>query len=155
MYGTWFALAWAATLMAAGGYILSVGKGEVGNYGVGDILLFSVLDGVLEQFMFVFWFLFGCWMTRLATRKSAIVFTGGLFAFVIYSALIHQLFWVKVWPAHTRTRTLWLWTLSIMSLLWMWVFWRCRRLVPIIAMHAVLDFLITTYLNSNWLNAIT
>jgi hypothetical protein len=154
-YWTWFGLAWTATLLAAGGYMLSARKVEVGNYGVADILLFSVLNGVLEQFMFVFWFLLGCWVTRLATRNSAIIFTAGLFAVLIYSAVIHQLFWVKVLPAHAPTGTLWLSILSVMSLLWMWVFWRYRRLIAIIAMHIVLDFLMISYLNSHWLNAIT
>jgi hypothetical protein len=40
--------------------------------------------------------------------------------------------------------------LLIMSLVWMWLFWRYRTVVAIMAMHMVIDFLTIGHLNFPW-----
>src|SRR5262249_20609618 len=112
------------------------------------IVLFALFNGVLEQFMFVFWFLLGCWLVRKATGSPLLVFLGGYFAFFAYSGPIHMLFWIRVLPQNVPPAPIGA-LFTAMSLLWMWLFWRYRGLLAISVMHIVIDFLMTSHLHSH------
>jgi chlorophyllide a hydrolase len=143
-------LGWSATLLAAFGYVLLTRKEVSGSYQIQDLLLFSLLNGILEQLMFVFWFLLGCWIGKqLGIQSPWKNFGLGFLSYSIYSGAIHALFWFKVLPAHQPSLVM-PFILFIMSLVWMWLFWRYRAVVAIIAMHMVIDFLTIGHLNFPW-----
>jgi hypothetical protein len=152
-YGPAIVLGWITTLAAAVVYVVFTQKQASGSYHIPDLLVFSLLNGILEQLMFVFWFLAGCWLAnRLNIQSGWKLFGVGYLSYSIYSGLIHGLFWVSVLPLHQILGNIGirLGLLSLMSLLWMWLFWRYRALVAIIAMHSVIDFLSIGHLHFPW-----
>jgi chlorophyllide a hydrolase len=145
------ALGWVATIITAICYILLTHKYETGNYKIPDLLFFSVSNGTLEQFMFVFWFLLGCFVGRFFTpNNSKLIFISGYIGYAIFSGLIHALFWIKVLPPHEPATLVMPPMLSVMSLIWMWLIWRYQAIIAIIAMHVAIDFLTVGHLNFSW-----
>ncbi|NJM68708.1 MAG: hypothetical protein HC851_25130 [Acaryochloris sp. RU_4_1] len=141
-------LGWLATLATSIAYVLFTRKYETGTYEIADLVAFSVSNGILEQFMFIFWFLLGCYIGKiLVPNRPKFIFTSGYISYAIFSGLIHVLFWIQVLPAHKPVTVLMALLLSTMSLLWMWLVWRYRALLSIIAMHIVIDFLTIGHLN--------
>jgi chlorophyllide a hydrolase len=144
-------LGWLATFATALTYALLTRKFETGSYRAAELVTFAVVNGVLEQFMFIFWFLMGCYLAKIsAPGKPILAFGFGYVAYVVYSGLIHGLFWVAVLPAHRPVTFIMVVLLSITSLVWMWLFWRYRAIVSIVAMHIVVDILMIGHLHSAW-----
>jgi hypothetical protein len=143
-------LSWAITLLAGAGYVGFTHKLELGRYPPADVLLFAVANGALETFMFLFWFLLGCWLMRRISHNRAFTFLSGFVTYSFYSGYIHATFWLAVLPKHIPVTALMAVLLTIMSCLWLWLFWRYRKIVPIIAMHATLDFIMAGYLHALW-----
>jgi hypothetical protein len=143
-------LGWATTLLAAVVYILFTVKHETGPYQLWDLILFSLLNGTLEQFMFIFWFLVGCYLGQRFFQKRPIrVFVFGYVSYALYSGLIHPFFWFRVLPAHdpfTPVAPI----LAFMSIFWMWLLWRHRSVISIISMHIFMDFLAIGHLHFGW-----
>lgn len=139
---------WIATIIAATCYILFTRKYEAGYYSLLDSFLFSFLNGILSQYLSIFWFLIGCFISRFfAINNSQLVFTSGYISYALFSGAIRAFFWTKVLPHHEPNGIIMFLTISIMSLAWMWLFWRYRAVIPIIAMHFVMDFLTIGYLH--------
>lgn len=148
-------LGWLATLATSIAYVLFTRKYETGAYEITDLIAFSFSNGILEQCMFIFWFLLGCYIGKtLAPTRPRIIFASGYIIYAIFSGLVHGLFWIQVLPAHKPVSVLMALLLSIMSLLWMWLVWRYRALVAIIAMHIAIDFLTIGHLNFHWFESI-
>ena len=148
------ALGWITTLLAATGYLLFTRKYETGSYEIPDLLLFAFSNGVLEQFMFVFWLLLGCYIgKKYASNSPKLIFTFGYISYAIFSGLIHAFFWTTVLPPHKPVSAIMAVALSLMSLVWMWLFWRYRAVLAIIAMHIVIDFLTIAHLHFHWFEA--
>ena len=144
-------LGWITTLIAATGYILFTQKYVTGAYEIPDLLVFSFSNGVLEQFMFIFWLLLGCYLGTLYTpNRPKLIFTFGYISYAIFSGLIHAFFWTTVLPPHEPVSSIMALALSIMSLVWMWLFWRYRAITAIIAMHIVIDFIMIGHLHFDW-----
>ncbi len=149
-------LGWSATFLAAAGYILLTKKEIVGAYQLPDLAAFTLFNGVLEQLMFVFWFLGGCLVAKLLGIQSGWkIFGLGFLGYSIYSGFIHGLFWVSVLPSHDISdfAIVRVGLLLLMSLSWMWLFWRYRAIVAIVCMHIVIDFLTVGHLHSTWFDA--
>lgn len=143
-------LGWGATLLAGASYILLTHKFETGSYAISDLLTFSFLNGVLEQFMFIFWFLLGCYVGKIITQnRPLLIFVFGYMGYALFSGLIHAFFWVVVLPSLQPSLVM-PFVLAATSLIWMWLLWRYQAVVAIIAMHIVVDFLMIGYLHFNW-----
>lgn len=150
--GSALALAWGwgATLVAAIAYILLTQKQSAGYYHLQDLLIFSFLNGSLEQLMFISWFLLGCWLgNQWGNQSPSRIFGLGFLSYALYSAAIHALFWVNVSPDHQPAPVIPIFFI-LMSLGWMWLFWRYRAILTIIAMHMVIDFLTVGHLHFSW-----
>jgi chlorophyllide a hydrolase len=154
-YTIYLILGWVTTLLASTGYILFTHKYEAGYYQVSDLILFSLFNGFLEQFMFVFWFLLGCYIAKMAAIKNPkLIFTLGYISYAIFSGLIHAFFWFKVLPYHEPAILIMPLLLATMSLLWMWLLWKYRALLAIIFMHIVIDFLTVGHLHFTWFESL-
>ncbi|MDM9383805.1 hypothetical protein QUB80_24275 [Chlorogloeopsis sp. ULAP01] len=154
-YTTFLILGWITTFMASSVYILFTRKYEIGTYEISDLLLFSVMNGVLEQFMFIFWFLLGCYLGHIIVSKNhKLIFLFGYISYFIFSGLIHALFWTKVLPLHQPATVVMISALTTMSLIWMWLAWRYRAVVAIIAMHILIDFLMIGHLHFTWFDSL-
>lgn len=142
-------LGWFTTLISAIGYILFSYKTEIGSYHVLDRLIFSVFNGILEQFMFLFWMLVGCYLAKQwFAHRPRLVFISGYLSFAVFSGFIHALFWKSVLPHHEPNTFIIITMLSIMSLVWMWLFWRYKSIIPIMTMHVCLDWIMISHLHS-------
>jgi chlorophyllide a hydrolase len=149
-YSLFLVLGWLTTLLAGAGYVLLTHKYEEGNYRFIDLVAFSFFNGALEQFMFIFWFLLGCYIGKLKVPDSPrLIFTFGYLGYAIFSGLIHAYFWVRVLPSHEPALIMPL-ALAVMSLSWMWLIWRYQAVIAIIAMHITIDFITVGHLNFPW-----
>ena len=148
-------LGWLTTFLAAIGYIIFANKTVTGPYQFPDLILFSVLNGILEQFMFLFWLLVGCSLAKQwRPRRPKLAFISGYLTFFVFSGLIHAFFWKVVLPPHETNAIAIISILSVMSWFWMWLFWRYKAVLQIIAMHVCLDFVMISYLHSDWIEVV-
>lgn len=148
------ALGWVATLLAAVGYVVLTRKDILGAYQIPDLTVFALLNGSLEQLMFIFWFLLGCAIAKyFRVCSNWKIFGLGFLSYSIYSGFIHGLFWVTVLPSHQAVDVVRLGLLLLMSLSWMWLFWRYKALVAIICMHMVIDFITVGHLHFTWFDS--
>jgi chlorophyllide a hydrolase len=149
-YFLFLALGWLITLLAGAGYVLLTHKYDEGDYQFTDLIAFSFVNGALEQFMFVFWFLLGCYVGKLKVPDSPrLIFVFGYLGYAIFSGLIHAYFWVRVLPSHEPALVM-PFALAAMSLSWMWLIWRYQAVIAIIAMHVTIDFITVGHLNFPW-----
>ena len=150
-YSIALSLGWLSTVIAAIGYILFIHKYENGNYEIPDVLMFSVSNGILEQFMFVFWLLIGCYLGKLfAPDHPRVIFGLGFTVYAVFSGLIHAFFWTTVLPPHEPVSVWMALVLTVMSFLWMWLFWRHQAILAIISMHIFVDFFMISHLHFTW-----
>ena len=146
---------WIATFLASISYILLTSKSEAGTYKIIDLLAFSFLNGILEQFMFFFWFLLGCYLAKpWNTKNSTWIFISGYVSYAIFSGFIHAFFWMNSLPEHQPATGIVVPLLAIMSCIWMWLFWQYRVVLPIIMMHIFVDFLMIGHLHFPWFESI-
>ena len=76
-------------MLAAIGYVVLTRKDAAGFYQVQDLTVFALLNGSLEQLMFVFWFLLGCLVGKLLRVESAWkIFGLGFLSYSIYPTFI-------------------------------------------------------------------
>ncbi len=147
-------LGWVSTLLASAIYILFTVKKKTGAYQLPDLISFSLLNGILEQFMFVFWFLLGCYLAQKKfSQHSMLIFSLGYLGYFLYSGAIHPLFWFQVLPEHDPFMPM-AFILPFMSLFWMWLFWRYQAIMAILAMHIAIDFLTVGHLHFTWFESI-
>lgn len=143
-------LGWGATLATAAIYVLFTVKTLEGPYRILDLAVFSVLNGVLEQLMFVLWFLLGCYLGKQWFSDRPLgEFSTGYLSYVLYSGLIHPFFWFAVLPEHQPFLPM-VAILPLMSFFWMWLYWRYRDLLSIIVMHIVIDWITVGHLHFAW-----
>ncbi|MFQ3613728.1 MAG: hypothetical protein SNJ68_08445 [Cyanobacteriota bacterium] len=76
-------------------------------------------------------------------------FLSGYLSYVLYSGLIHPFFWFAVLPEHQPFLPM-VAILPLMSFFWMWLYWRYRDLLSIIAMHIVIDWITVGHLHFPW-----
>jgi hypothetical protein len=148
-------LGWLLTLLAAIAYIFFTDKFAAGSYQISDLILFVVSNGILEQLMFIFWFLLGCYLGSLYDPKNLkVIFISGYISTFIFSGLIHRFFWLAVLPPHKFVAPVIVPLLAVASLAWMWLLWRYRAVWAIVAMHAVMDFVAIGHLHFRWFEAL-
>ncbi len=147
-------LGWGFTFLASAIYILFTVKIQPGEYELPDLISFSLLNGILEQYMFVFWFLIGCYLAQKKFHKrSILIFVLGYVGYFLYSGAIHPLFWFQVLPEHEPFLPM-AFILPFMSLFWMWLYWRYQAIVAIIVMHIAIDFITVGHLHFPWFEAL-
>ena len=143
-------LGWSCTFIASAIYILFTVKKTAGVYELSDLVSFALLNGILEQFMFIFWFLIGCYLAhKIVPAHSIVIFSLGYLGYFLYSGAIHPLFWFQVLPEHEPFLPM-VFILPFMSLFWMWLFWRYQAIFSIVVMHIVIDFLTIGHLHFPW-----
>lgn len=144
-------LGWLTTLVVGVCYVLFTQKLVDGSYSISDLVVFSCLNGSLEQGMFILWFLLGIYLANiLKITRSNIRFILGFVSYSVYSGLIHALFWTRFLPDHIPAGAIIVIALLSMSLAWMWLLWRYRAILSIVIMHIVVDFITVGHLHFHW-----
>jgi hypothetical protein len=64
------------------------------------VLVFSIGNGIAETFMFYAVFRIGADLAARMTKNPLALFMTGFVFFMLYSGLIHGLFWINILPEH-------------------------------------------------------
>ena len=131
-------------LLAVNAFVYS---GSVFNNGrsveAASVLIFVMGNGIAETIWFYAAFSLGRGLAERLAAGPAVQFIAGLLTFMLYSGLIHGLFWMAVLPEHiavaSALRPYLMPLLLAITLSWsLWFFWY-RDLHTVMVLHALID----------------
>ena len=107
------------------------------------VLVFSIGNGIAETFMFYAVFRIGTALAgRFTQNPWALFFTGFIF-FIIYSGLIHGLFWINILPEHvvqtSPYKPFFMPVQMLIAASWALSFFWYRDIRSVIFLHALVD----------------
>ncbi|MGD1898724.1 MAG: hypothetical protein ACFB16_17430 [Phormidesmis sp.] len=107
---------------------------------------FSVLNGLFETILFIASFKIGVALAAPLTAQPIWLFLAGSFTFFAYLGAIHALFWIKILPSHLNkspsvknVRRVWIVGLTLVSLLWGWLYFGYQDFWSVVVLHALFD----------------
>ncbi len=107
------------------------------------VITFSIGNGIAETFMFYAVFRLGSALAGRFTQNPWAIFMTGFFFFMIYSGLIHGLFWLNVLPHHVvQTSPYKPFFMPVQLLIassWALSFFWYRDIRTVIFLHALVD----------------
>ncbi len=107
------------------------------------VLVFTIGNGIAETFMFYAVFRLGNALAGRFTQNSWALFITGFLFFIIYSGLIHGLFWINILPEHVvQTSPYKPFFMPIQLLIagsWALNFFWYRDIRSVIFLHALVD----------------
>ncbi len=107
------------------------------------VLVFTIGNGIAETFMFYAVFRLGELLAGRFTQNSWALFITGFLFFIIYSGLIHGLFWINILPEHVvQTSPYKPFFMPIQLLIagsWALSFFWYRDIRTVIVLHALVD----------------
>ncbi len=107
------------------------------------VLVFTIGNGIAETFMFYAVFHLGNALAGRFTQNSWALFITGFLFFILYSGLIHGLFWINILPQHVVQTSLYKpFFMPIQLLLagsWALNFFWYRDIRSVIFLHALVD----------------
>ena len=107
------------------------------------VLVFSIGNGIAETFMFYAVFRLGTTLAGRFTQNSWALFITGFICFMVYSGLIHGLFWINILPQHVVQTSLYKpFFMPVQMLIassWALSFFWYRDIRSVIFLHALVD----------------
>jgi chlorophyllide a hydrolase len=107
------------------------------------VLVFTIGNGIAETFMFYAMFRIGNALAGRFTQNSWALFITGFLFFILYSGLIHGLFWINILPEHVVQTSLYKPFFMPIQLLiagsWALSFFWYRDIRSVIFLHALVD----------------
>ncbi|NTV45538.1 MAG: hypothetical protein HGB11_03215 [Chlorobiales bacterium] len=110
------------------------------------MIVFAIGNGVAETFVFFSLFKIGETLIARVTENKFILFGAGMLIFIIYSGLIHGLFWLNILPEHIVNtpenafyRSLFMPIQLLIATSWSLSFFLYRDLYAIIFFHSLVD----------------
>ena len=107
------------------------------------VLVFSIGNGIAETFMFYAVFRLGANLAGRLTQNAWVLFFTGFFFFMVYSGLIHGLFWINILPEHVVQTSLYKpFFMPVQMLIassWALSFFWYRDIRSVIFLHALVD----------------
>ena len=107
------------------------------------VLVFSIGNGIAETFMFYAVFRLGTSLAGRFTQISWTLFITGFIFFMVYSGLIHGLFWINILPQHVVQTSLYKpFFMPVQMLIassWALSFFWYRDIRSVIFLHALVD----------------
>lgn len=107
------------------------------------VLVFSIGNGIAETFMFYAVFSLGTALVSRVTQNAWALFFAGFLCFVVYSGLIHGLFWINILPEHVvQTSPYKPFFMPIQMMIagsWALSFFWYRDIRTVILLHALVD----------------
>jgi chlorophyllide a hydrolase len=108
-----------------------------------SVAIFSLGNGIAETIWFYAFFRLGEGLASRVVASSWIRFACGLLALMIYSGLIHSLFWMSVLPEQTlqstALRPFLMPVLTLIAVSWSLAFFWYRDLHSVALLHALVD----------------
>ncbi|TLU51795.1 MAG: hypothetical protein FDX12_04430 [Chlorobium sp.] len=107
------------------------------------VLVFSIGNGVAETFMFYAVFSLGTLLAGRFTVNPWVVFMTGFICFIVYSGLIHGLFWINILPTHvvqtSPYKPFFMPVQMLIACSWALSFFWYRDIRSVICLHALVD----------------
>lgn len=107
------------------------------------VLVFSIGNGIAETFMFYALFRLGANLAGRFTQNPWALFISGFLFFIIYSGLIHGLFWINILPEHVVQTSIYKpFFMPVQMLIagsWALSFFWYRDIRSVIFLHALVD----------------
>ena len=107
------------------------------------VLVFSIGNGIAETFMFYAVFRLGTTLAGRMTQNPWVLFFTGFICFMVYSGLIHGLFWINILPEHVvQTSPYKPFFMPVQMLIassWALSFFWYRDIRTVILLHALVD----------------
>lgn len=108
-----------------------------------SVLLFTIGNGIAETFMFYLFFSMGEKLAGIATKNPWLLFSAGMLFFMVYSGLIHGLFWLEILPEHVNQaspfKPLFMPTQLLIAGSWALSFFWYRDLPSVFVLHGLVD----------------
>jgi chlorophyllide a hydrolase len=108
-----------------------------------SVPIFGLGNGIAETLWFYAFFRLGETLSERITSKRWAHFAAGLLVFMIYSGVIHSLFWANVFPEHvlqmTPFRPFLMPILVAITVSWALSFFWYRDLHTVMVMHVLID----------------
>ena len=107
------------------------------------VLVFSIGNGIAETFMFYAVFQLGTLLAGKFTKNPWALFITGFILFMVYSGLIHGLFWINILPTHVvQTSPYKPFFMPVQILIassWALTFFWYRDIRTVILLHSMID----------------
>jgi chlorophyllide a hydrolase len=107
------------------------------------VLVFSIGNGIAETFMFYAVFRLGTALAGRFTQNSWALFITGFMLFMVYSGLIHGLFWINILPTHVVQTSIYkpffMPVQMLIACSWALSFFWYRDIRSVIFLHALVD----------------
>ena len=107
------------------------------------VLVFSIGNGIAETFMFYAVFRIGTALAGRITQNPLALFMTGFFCFMLYSGLIHGLFWINILPQHvvqtSPYKPFFMPVQMLIACSWALSFFWYRDIRSVIFLHALVD----------------
>lgn len=107
------------------------------------LVVFSIGNGIAETFMFYAVFRMGTALAEKVTANAWVLFSAGFLFFIIYSGLIHGLFWLDILPEHVDQASPYKPFFMPVQILiagsWALSFFWYRDIRSVILLHALVD----------------
>ena len=107
------------------------------------VLVFSIGNGIAETFMFYAVFQIGTALAGKFTQNAWALFITGFIFFMVYSGLIHGLFWINILPTHvvqtSPYKPLFMPVQMLIACSWALNFFWYRDIRTVIFLHALVD----------------
>ncbi|KZK74522.1 MAG: hypothetical protein A3K90_05210 [Pelodictyon luteolum] len=107
------------------------------------LIVFSIGNGIAETFMFYAVFRMGAALAEKTTMNPWVVFSAGFLFFILYSGLIHGLFWLAILPEHVdQTSPFKPFFMPVQMMIagsWALSFFWYRDIRSVIILHALVD----------------
>lgn len=107
------------------------------------VLVFTIGNGIAETFMFYAMFRIGNALAGRFTQNSWALFITGFLFFILYSGLIHGLFWINILPQHVVQTSLYkpffMPVQMLIACSWALTFFWYRDIRTVILLHSMID----------------
>ena len=110
---------------------------------IASVIVFTIGNGIAETFLFYAVFVIGEKFAGLVTKNPWALFISGFVFFMVYSGLIHGLFWIDLLPEHvdqaSSLKPLFMPTQILIAGSWALCFFWYRDLPSVFVLHGLVD----------------
>ncbi len=110
---------------------------------IASVILFTIGNGIAETFIFYAAFIVGERLAGMVTKSPWVLFITGFIFFMVYSGLIHGLFWIDLLPEHVDQsspyKPLFMPTQILIAGSWALSFFWYRDLPSVFVLHGLVD----------------
>ena len=110
---------------------------------IASVILFTIGNGIAETFIFYAAFIIGEKLAGMVAKSPWVLFITGFIFFMVYSGLIHGLFWIDLLPEHVDQsspyKPLFMPTQILIAGSWALSFFWYRDLPSVFVLHGLVD----------------